>query len=246
MEHKNRLDLVVSGMFEMSRSAAKELIEKGLVTVNGKQVDSPGAKVLNDWDINVRLPETAYVSRGGYKLEKALSHFGVSVLDLVCADVGASTGGFTDCLLQNGAKKVFAIDNGSNQLDERLKTNSRVINIENVNAKDITLDITGEPVDFVSIDLSFISVTKVLSAIKQIIKPDGLVVCLIKPQFEAGREFLSRSGIVRDKSVHEKVVQSVLNAFSAHGFKPLGVTPSPITGGKGNIEYLSCFLLKGD
>jgi len=246
---KVRLDILVSEETGYSRGFAKELIKGGNVSVSGQVVTSPGASfVKDDIEIECSLPDKVYVSRGGYKLEKALKHFEIDVNGLTCADIGASTGGFTDCLLKNGAEKVYAIDNGSEQLDSRLLTDDRVINIENMNAKDIKADMFSEVIDFICIDVSFISVTKIIFAVSSILKPGGTLICLVKPQFEAGRGNLNKRGIVRGSKgvnslkVYETVLEDVRMAFSEVGLEHKGFVRSPITGVDGNVEYFGCFL----
>lgn len=244
-----RLDILVSAETGYSRSFVKELIKGGGVSVNDKVITSPGASfVKDDVEIKCSPPERIYVSRGGYKLEKALKHFGVDVKGLTCADIGASTGGFTDCLLKNGAKKVYAIDNGSGQLDGRLLTDDRVVNIENMNAKELKPDMFPETIDFICIDVSFISVTKIIFAVSRLLKPGGTLICLIKPQFEAGRGSLNKRGIVtgsknaKSLKVHETVLEDVRLAFGDVGLEHKGFVRSPITGADGNVEYLGCFV----
>ncbi len=240
-EAAKRLDVIVSEKFGYSREFSKELIEKGHVSVNGKTETKAGLKVLGYNEVSCKAPETLYVSRGGYKLEKALSFFGIEVSGLTCADVGASTGGFTDCLLQNGAAKVFAIDSGNGQLHNTLAADKRVVSLEGVNAKDISCELVGSAVDFVCIDVSFISVTKIVAPVKQLLKDGGKLVCLIKPQFEVGRDGVSKSGVVRDKKLHVKAIDGVINAFSSAGLSLIGLTFSPIKGTSGNVEYLALF-----
>ena len=205
---KERLDvlLVEQGFFN-SRENAKRHIMEGIILVNNVPVDKAGTKVPSDAEIRIKGHIMPYVGRGGYKLEKALKFFKIDLNGKVVADIGASTGGFTDCALQNGAVKVYAIDVGTNQLDWKLRTDQRVINMEKTNIKLVTLETLGEPVDFVCTDISFISVTKIIPAVKSILKPDGSIAALIKPQFEAGREKVGKGGIVRDPEVHKEVIR---------------------------------------
>ncbi len=225
-----------------SRQKAREIVEAGLVYIDGKQI----AKPSYDFDPKLKVPEVKgkpyiYVSRGGVKLEHALRCFDINVVDLVCADIGSSTGGFTDCLLRSGAKKVFAIDSGSAQLHESLRTNCKVVAMENFNARELSAEKLGEKVDIALCDLSFISQRLIYSPVTKILKDGGLFVSLIKPQFEAGREHLSKSGIVRDKKVHKKVIDSLLSEAVKNKLYCRGVSVSPIQGGDGNIEYLALF-----
>lgn len=237
---KERIDvlLVEQGFFE-TRENAKRHIMEGIILVNDVPVDKPGTKIPVDAKIRIKGHVMPYVGRGGYKLEKAISEFSIDLHGLVMADIGASTGGFTDCALQNGAAKVYAIDVGTNQLDWKLRTDPRVINMEKTNIKDVTKSMMGECVDFISTDVSFISVTKIIPAIQSILNPEGKLVILIKPQFEAGRTQVGKGGIVRDKLVHEKVIKDTLDAFASQGIYPWQLTYSPIKGGAGNIEFLA-------
>jgi 23S rRNA (cytidine1920-2'-O)/16S rRNA (cytidine1409-2'-O)-methyltransferase len=241
--NKIRLDILVSKLNpDYSRSLAKELILNGNVTVDDKIITSPGASfVAEDVKIICKHPENLYVGRGGYKIEKALEFFNIDVQNLICADIGASTGGFTDCLLKNGAKKVYAIDNGTGQLDNRLLNDSRVINMENINAKELSPDMFSDAIDFICIDVSFISVTKIIDAVSKLIKVGGYVICLIKPQFETVRKNISKKGIVKNPKVHNEVLGSVQQAFLTAGLSLIGHISSPITGADGNVEYLGCF-----
>lgn len=236
---KTRLDvlLVQRGLFP-SRQQAQRAIMAGLVFVDGQRVDKPGTAVPATARVEVRGKPFPYVSRGGLKLEKALDVFGVDVTGLVAADIGASTGGFTDCLLQRGAARVYAIDVGTGQLDWRLRTDPRVVVMEGVNARYLRPGDLPEPVDLAVIDVSFISLIKVLPAVRDLLKPGGRVIALVKPQFEAGREQVGRRGVVRDPKVHRAVLRQVLLALGPLGLRPGGLTPSPIRGPEGNIEYL--------
>ena len=223
---KERLDvlLVKRGLAE-SREKAKAIIMSGIVYVEDQKEDKAGTTFDENAKIEVRGSTLKYVSRGGLKLEKAMTHFGVTLDQKVCMDVGASTGGFTDCMLQNGAVKVFSVDVGHGQLAWKLRNDPRVVCMEKTNIRYVTPEDIGEPVDFSSIDVSFISLTKVLGPVKEILSPGGEVVALIKPQFEAGREKVGKKGVVREKSTHLEVIQMVMEF-------------SPIKGPEGNIEYL--------
>lgn len=236
---KERLDvLLVKRGLEETREKAKKTIMSGIVFVNGQREDKPGASFGEDVSVELRGAVLPYVSRGGLKLEKAVKNFGLVLQDKVCMDVGASTGGFTDCMLQNGAKKVYAVDVGRGQLAWKLRNDERVICMEKTNIRYVTKEQIPEPVDFVSIDVSFISLTKVLLPVKELLKENGQVVCLIKPQFEAGREKVGKKGVVRDKAVHLEVIEKILDYGKAIGFHILNLDYSPIKGPEGNIEYL--------
>lgn len=237
---KERLDvlLVEKGFFE-SRENAKRHIMAGIILVNDVPVDKAGTKVPVDASLRIKGHVMPYVGRGGFKLEKALHTFPISMDGAVMADIGASTGGFTDCALQNGAAKVFAIDVGTNQLDWKLRSDSRVVDLEKTNIKNVTRETLGETVDFISTDVSFISVLKIIPASQSILKESGNMVILIKPQFEAGREKVGKGGIVKDPEVHEEVVRDTLQGFEEEGFYAWGLTFSPIKGGSGNIEFLA-------
>lgn len=239
MSNKTRLDILLTerGLAE-SRQKAQAVIMAGHVFVAGQRVDKPGTAVLSDAPIEVRGHALPYVSRGGLKLEKAMKTFPITLTDKICADIGASTGGFTDCMLQNGAKYVYAIDVGTNQLAWSLRQDERVCSMEKTNIRYVTPDDIGELVDFVSIDVAFISLTKVLEPVKALMKENAQIVCLIKPQFEAGREQVGKKGVVREPRVHEEVIQMVMNYALSLGFHILGIDHSPIRGPEGNIEYL--------
>lgn len=240
---KKRLDVLLceKGLAE-SREKAKTIIMSGIVYVNGVKEDKAGTMFSEDsgeLSIEVRGNTLRYVSRGGLKLEKAIDTFGVDVSGKVCMDIGASTGGFTDCMLQNGAVKVFAVDVGHGQLAWKLRNDDRVICMEKMNIRYITpADINEEQLNFASVDVSFISLDKVLPAAKPLLKPDARMVCLIKPQFEAGREEVGKKGVVRDRRVHESVIVRIVNLSRELGFTVLGLTYSPVKGPEGNIEYL--------
>ena len=236
---KERLDvLLVKRNLADSREKAKAIIMSGNVFVEGQREDKAGTTFPEEVNIEVRGHVLPYVSRGGLKLEKAMKEFYVTVDGKVCTDVGSSTGGFTDCMLQNGAKKVFAIDVGRGQLDWKLRQDPRVVCMEKTNIRYVTPEDLGEPVDFSSIDVSFISLTKVLGAIRAYLTDDGEIVALIKPQFEAGREKVGKKGVVRKKSTHHEVIEKVTEFAVSIGFSVLEITFSPIKGPEGNIEYL--------
>ena len=236
---KERLDvLMVQRNLAESREKAKALIMSGIVYVNGQKEDKAGTSFEETVQIEVRGSTLKYVSRGGLKLEKAMSRFGVQLAGKVCMDVGASTGGFTDCMLQNGAVKVYAVDVGHGQLAWKLRNDDRVICMEKTNIRYVTPEDIGDRIEFSSIDVSFISLTKVLGPVKQLLTDNGQVVCLIKPQFEAGREKVGKKGVVREKSVHLEVIEMVMGYAGSIGFGILGLEFSPIKGPEGNIEYL--------
>lgn len=236
---KERLDvLMVQRNLAESREKAKALIMSGIVYVNGQKEDKAGTSFEETVQIEVRGSTLKYVSRAGLKLEKAMSRFGVQLAGKVCMDVGASTGGFTDCMLQNGAVKVYAVDVGHGQLAWKLRNDDRVICMEKTNIRYVTPEDIGDRIEFSSIDVSFISLTKVLGPVKQLLTDNGQVVCLIKPQFEAGREKVGKKGVVREKSVHLEVIEMVSDYARSIGFGILGLEFSPIKGPEGNIEYL--------
>lgn len=236
---KERLDvLLVEQGFAASREKAKAIIMSGIVYVEGQKEDKAGSTFLPTAKIEVKGATLKYVSRGGLKLEKAMSHFDISLENKICMDVGASTGGFTDCMLQNGATKVFSVDVGHGQLDWKLRQDERVVCMEKTNIRYVTKDDINVELDFASIDVSFISLTKVLGPVYELLKEKGQIVCLIKPQFEAGREKVGKKGVVRDIKVHYEVVEQIVTFTKEHGFKPLHLEFSPIKGPEGNIEYL--------
>lgn len=240
MKIKKRLDvlLVERGLSE-NRTKAQAVIMSGLVDVNGQRADKPGVSYEETVDIQIRGAACPYVSRGGLKLEKALRDFGVHPVDYVCSDSGASTGGFTDCLLHQGAKKVFAIDVGYGQLDWKIRNDPRVVVMERTNIRYVTPEDLGEPLDLSVIDVSFISLKIVLPAIKNLLKPgQGQVLCLIKPQFEAGREKVGKKGVVREPETHKEVLDNFVALAGELGFTILGLTFSPVKGPEGNIEFL--------
>lgn len=236
---KERLDvLLVKRNLAESREKAKAIIMSGNVFVDGQREDKAGTTFSDVVSIEIKGHTLPYVSRGGLKLEKAMKHFDVTVEDKVCTDVGSSTGGFTDCMLQNGAKKVFAIDVGRGQLAWKLRQDERVICMEKTNIRYVTPEDLGELIDFSSIDVSFISLTKVLMPIRNYLRARGQVVALIKPQFEAGREKVGKKGVVREKSTHIEVIEKVKDYAMSIGFAVLNLEFSPIKGPEGNIEYL--------
>ena len=236
---KERLDvLLVKRNLAESREKAKAYIMAGNVFVDGVREDKAGQSFEESVQIEVKGLAMKYVSRGGFKLEKAVEQFGVNLEGKTCMDVGSSTGGFTDCMLQNGAVKVFAIDVGTNQLAWKLRTDERVVSMEKTNIRYVTPEDIGQLVEFVSIDVAFISLTKVLGPVYELMAEQAEIVCLIKPQFEAGREKVGKKGVVRDKKVHEEVILAVTSFASATGFELLRLDYSPIKGPEGNIEYL--------
>ena len=236
---KERLDvLLVERNLVQSRARAKTTIMAGLVLVDGNKIDKAGTMVKANADIRVLGNKIPYVSRGGLKLEKAINEFMVELDGKVTADIGASTGGFTDCMLQNGAVKVFAIDVGYGQLDWSLRTDERVINMERTNVRNVTPEDIGELIDLASIDVAFISLEKVLPAVKAMLKATGEIVALIKPQFEAGREKVGKKGVVRDPKVHLEVIHNVVDMAREMNFVTRELTFSPVKGPEGNIEYL--------
>ncbi len=242
---KERLDvlLVERGLFE-SREKAKAAIMAGLIHSESERLDKAGVKIPVDTHLMVKGNTMPYVSRGGLKLEKAIELYQISLDGAVMVDIGASTGGFTDCALQNGASKVFAIDVGYNQLAWKLRNDQRVINMEKQNIRTVTPVQLGELVDFISIDVAFISLDKVLPVAATLLKPTGSMVALIKPQFEAGKENVGKGGIVRDANIHEEVLERILHIADEEGFSLQGLTYSPIKGMDGNIEFLGYFKRK--
>ena len=239
MKHKERLDVLLTqkGLCD-SRSRAQALIMSGEVYVNGLKCDKAGTAVEVEAQIEVRGNACPYVSRGGLKLEKALRDFGVDPTGFVCSDSGASTGGFTDCLLQKGAKKVFAIDVGYGQLAWSIRTDERVVCMERTNIRYVKPEDLGEPLDLSVVDVSFISLRIVLPAIKALLKPTGQIVCLIKPQFEAGKDKVGKKGVVRDAAVHEEVLNGFLTLAAELELTVRNLTFSPVKGPEGNIEFL--------
>lgn len=241
-ETKERLDiyLVEKGYFT-SREKAKASIMAGIVYVNGQISDKAGNMISESDEVSVKENLCPYVSRGGLKLAKSIDLWGILLEGCICADIGASTGGFTDCMLQNGAHKVYAIDVGYGQLDYKLRTDERVVNMEKCNVRYLPNDAIAEPIDFISIDVSFISLKLVLPVASRLLHSGGKVVCLVKPQFEAGREQVGKNGIVRDKKVHIEVISNVIGYGVSNNLEPIGLTFSPVKGAKGNIEYLLLF-----
>ena len=236
---KTRLDLrLVQLGLVTGRDKAKAVIMAGTVYVNGQKADKAGFEVSEEDKIELRGETLRYVSRGGLKLEKAMESFPITIDGTVCMDIGASTGGFTDCMLQNGAKKVYAIDVGYGQLAWKLREDPRVICMERTNARYLTHEQVPDELDFASVDVSFISLKIVLPAIKELLKPTGQVLCLIKPQFEAGKENVGKKGVVRDPKIHQMVLDNFVSLVDGLGFKILGLTFSPVKGPEGNIEFL--------
>ena len=236
---KKRLDVLVyeKGLAD-SREKAKRLIMAGIVYVDNIKEDKCGDTFEETANIEVRGNTLKYVSRGGLKLEKAMESFGLDLTGNVCMDVGSSTGGFTDCMLQNGAVKVYAVDVGHGQLDWKLRNDDRVVVMEKTNIRYVTPEDIDDKLDFASIDVSFISLSKVYPAVKELLRDGGEIVSLIKPQFEAGREKVGKHGVVRDKAVHKEVIRNVIEYATSIDLKPLELTFSPVKGPEGNIEYL--------
>lgn len=236
---KERLDvLLVQKGLAPSREKAKAMIMEGNVFINNNREDKAGTMFDESVEIEIKGNTLKYVSRGGLKLEKAMTHFGITLHEKVCMDIGASTGGFTDCMLQNGAKKVYAVDVGYGQFAWKLRQDERVVCMEKTNIRYVTPEHIADKLDFASVDVSFISLTKVLGTARELLKEEGEMVCLIKPQFEAGREKVGKKGVVRDKAVHEEVIVKVINFAKEIGFEILNLEYSPIKGPEGNIEYL--------
>lgn len=236
---KKRLDILITERaLAPSREKAKALIMAGQVFVDGVREDKPGTSFPETVQIEVRGRTLRYVSRGGLKLEKALDTFPISLADRICLDIGSSTGGFTDCMLQNGAAHVYAIDVGRGQLDWTLRNDPRVTSMEKTNIRYVKPEDLPEQASFASIDVSFISLKKVLEPVRDLLTPEGELVALIKPQFEAGRDKVGKHGVVREKAVHEEVIREVMLYASSVGLAPLALTSSPIRGPEGNIEYL--------
>ncbi|CAB1243016.1 TlyA family RNA methyltransferase [Clostridium sp. MT-14] len=246
-ESKERLDvlLVNKGVFP-SREKARASIMAGEIFVNGQRVDKCGQKIKESSNIEFRGEKLPFVSRGGLKLQKSIEKFHINLKNKVCVDVGASTGGFTDCMLQNGAKKVFSIDVGYGQFAWKLRIDKRVVCMERTNIRYVTPDQIGEAADFASIDVSFISLKKVIPAVMNLLKDNGSVVALIKPQFEAGREKVGKKGVVREKSTHIEVINDIAKFLKEKGLKIILLDYSPIKGPQGNIEYLIYFTKKKD
>ena len=245
MKIKKRLDVLLTerGLAE-NRTKAQAIIMSGLVYVQGQKADKPGVSYEESVDIEVRSGGCPYVSRGGLKLEKALRDFGVDPRGFVCSDSGASTGGFTDCLLQQGARKVFAIDVGYGQLDWKIRSDPRVVVMERTNVRYVTPEQLGEPLDLSVVDVSFISLKIVLPVIKTFLKPTGQVLCLIKPQFEAGKDKVGKKGVVRDPDTHKEVLDDFVALAKELDMTILGLTFSPVKGPEGNIEFLGHLTLE--
>ena len=245
MKIKKRLDVLLTerGLAE-NRTKAQAIIMSGLVYVQGQKADKPGVSYEESVDIEVRSGGCPYVSRGGLKLEKALRDFGVDPTGFVCSDSGASTGGFTDCLLQQGARKVFAIDVGYGQLDWKIRSDPRVVVMERTNVRYVTPEQLGEPLDLSVVDVSFISLKIVLPVIKTFLKPTGQVLCLIKPQFEAGKDKVGKKGVVRDPDTHKEVLDDFVALAKELNMTILGLTCSPVKGPEGNIEFLGHLTLE--
>ncbi|MBO7179082.1 MAG: TlyA family RNA methyltransferase [Clostridia bacterium] len=238
-DKKVRLDLyLVENGFTESREKAKALIMSGIVYVNDQKELKAGRDIKKDDIVEVRGATLKYVSRGGLKLEKAMQEFPIDLTDCICMDIGASTGGFTDCMLMNGAKKVYAIDVGYGQLAWKLRSDERVVNLERTNFRYVTREQISEEIDFASVDVSFISLKIILPVMYELLKADGEAVCLIKPQFEAGREKVGKKGVVRDVDVHTEVIENIVGFAASQKFKVLGLSYSPVKGPEGNIEYL--------
>jgi 23S rRNA (cytidine1920-2'-O)/16S rRNA (cytidine1409-2'-O)-methyltransferase len=237
---KERLDVLLTEKnFFDSRARAKAMIMAGKILVNGQKVDKAGTLIPVDAEIRILGEEMPFVSRGGLKLQKALDVFKIILSGKIAADVGASTGGFTDCMLQHGAKKVYAIDVGYGQLAWKLRSNAQVVNMERTNIRNVTREDFLDELDFISIDVSFISLEKVLPIVYDLLKESGEVVALIKPQFEAGRENVGKKGVIRDKKIHAAVIEKVLKFAAGVGFEICGINFSPVKGPEGNIEYLA-------
>ena len=241
-ETKERLDLLLvkKGMFE-SRERARGSIMAGEIFIDGQRVDKCGEKIKESANIEFKGQALKYVSRGGLKLEKAIEHFKIQLKDAVCLDIGASTGGFTDCMLQNHASKVFSIDVGYGQFAWKLRVDPKVVCMERTNVRYVTPEDLGQLADFASIDVSFISLTKVIPTVVNLLNDNGTVVALIKPQFEAGREKVGKKGVVREQSTHVEVITNIINFLEVNNLKVLGTDFSPIRGPEGNIEYLVYF-----
>lgn len=239
MQKKTRLDVAVFEQgYAPSREKAKALIMAGIVYVNNQKVDKAGFELKEGDVLEVRGKTLQYVSRGGLKLEKAMQEFPITLEGKICMDVGASTGGFTDCMLQNGAVKVYSVDVGYGQLAWKLRIDERVVNLERTNFRYATREQIPDEIDFASVDVSFISLKHILPNLNTLLASDGQAVCLIKPQFEAGKEKVGKKGVVRDLNVHLEVVENVINLAVENGFSVMGLQFSPIKGPEGNIEYL--------
>ncbi len=239
MKQKERLDIILTERnYYPSREKAKAAVMAGLVWVDGQKADKPGEKYAVDIQIDTKGDAIPYVSRGGLKLARALEYFKINVKDLICMDVGASTGGFTDCLLQQGAAKVYAVDVGYGQLDWKLRNDPRVVVWERTNIRYVGPERLNELIELAVIDVSFISLTKVVPVVRSLMKDDGQIICLIKPQFEAGREAVGKKGVVRDPADHIRCLERLTHFFAELSLQIMGLTYSPVTGPEGNIEYL--------
>ncbi len=238
-KQNERLDQAVFNRgFAESREKAKAFIMAGVVFVNNQKADKPGMTIKPEDELEVRANPLKYVSRGGLKLEKAMEVFNLRLDEMICADIGASTGGFTDCMLQNGAKKVYAIDVGYGQLAWKLRTDNRVVNLERTNFRYVTNKEIPDVLDFASVDVSFISLSIIIPALVPLLKEDGSAVCLIKPQFEAGKDKVGKKGVVRDPAVHKEVIEKIVDVMKSNGLSVIGLDFSPVKGPEGNIEYL--------
>jgi 23S rRNA (cytidine1920-2'-O)/16S rRNA (cytidine1409-2'-O)-methyltransferase len=242
-KEKKRLDHLVHELYpQYSKQQIQSWIMQGKVFVDGKKIDKPGTMLAHDVPVVCHAEEPKFVGRAGFKLEKALDHFGIDVTGLVALDAGLSTGGFTDCLLQRGIAKVYGVDVGYGQVHEKIRNDQRVVVMERMNLR--TMPDLGEPIDLVTLDLSFISVLKVMDTIDKVIAPNGQLVVLIKPQFEARKEDVGRGGIIKDAKVHQEAIERVTQGIIAHGFNYIGVIESPILGGSGNKEFVAYFKKK--
>ena len=240
MKVKKRLDILLSELYpQYSRKQIQSWIMQGKAFVDEQKETKSGTLITVDVPIKLLVEETKYVGRAGFKLEKALDHFGIDVTDFVVMDAGLSTGGFTDCLLQRGAKKIYGVDVGHGQVHEKIRNDERVVVMERTNLRH--LETLPEKVDLVTLDLAFISVLKVMDAVKRILKDNGQLIVLIKPQFEAEKKDVGRGGIIKDSAVHQKVIDTVTSGIKNFGFDLVGVTESPIEGGSGNKEFLGYF-----
>lgn len=247
MADKIRLDLFLKNKFGFSRQYIKQIITEEKVIVNGKIIKKAAFGVNENDEITLTESiEPKYVGRGGFKLEGALKAFSVSLEDMVCIDIGSSTGGFTDCMLQNGASLVYAVDVGTDQLAEKLKNDKRVISMEKTDIRDVDIENVDGGADFIGTDVSFISLKKIADSIKELLNPEGSAIVLVKPQFEAGKENLTKNGIVKNPKVHKKVLKDIINFYRENGLFTVDFTFSPITGGDGNIEYLLYLTKKED
>lgn len=239
---KKRLDILLQETYpQYSRRQIQSWIMQGKVTIDDQKITKPGTQIKEDAKVELKVEEPKFVGRAGFKLEKALDHFGVDVEGQTVLDAGISTGGFTDCLFQRGAKKVYGVDVGYGQVHEKVRTDERLVLMERTNLRNLTPEDVGENVDLITLDLSFISLLKVMDAVKNLLKNDGQLITLIKPQFEAGRHQVGKGGIIKDSAVHEEVIKKVTEGIKKFGFELIGVTESPIEGGSGNKEFLAYF-----